>query len=64
MFHFTCIRIQNDCKLPPDKRRNYKHCFEAIYRIAKTEGIIRLYAGFHMAAFRGVLVTIGDINLH
>lgn len=46
-------------KLPVDKRRNYKNCFEALYRIYKTEGFSRLYTGFEMATLRGVLVTIG-----
>ena len=32
------VRMQNDLKLAPDKRRNYKHVFDALYRIAKYEG--------------------------
>jgi dicarboxylate transporter 10 len=54
----------NDTKLPPQKRRNYKHVFDALYKIYKTEGFLRLYAGFHMATLRGVLVTIGQLAFY
>lgn len=56
--------MQNDTQLPVSQRRNYKNCFEALYRIAKTEGFPRLYVGFHMATLRGVLVTIGQIAFY
>jgi solute carrier family 25 (mitochondrial dicarboxylate transporter), member 10 len=53
------VRMQNDLKLDANKRRNYKNVFNALYRIAKYEGLLQLYTGFHMATIRGVLVTIG-----
>jgi len=56
------VRMQNDSKLPLENRRNYKNCFEALYRITKTEGFFRLYTGFHMATLRGILVTIGTFH--
>ena len=49
--------MQNDTKLPTEQRRNYKNCFEALYRITKTEGFSRLYVGFHMATLRGKNVS-------
>ena len=49
--------MQNDSKLPKEQRRNYKNCFEAIYRITKTEGFSRLYVGFHMATLRGMIIS-------
>lgn len=58
------VRMQNDLKLPINERRNYKHCFEALYRITKTEGFSSLYIGFHMATLRGVLVTIGQLAFY
>ena len=58
------VRMQNDLKLPVNERRNYKHCFEALYRITKTEGFSSLYTGFHMATLRGVLVTIGQLAFY
>ena len=56
--------MQNDPKLPIEKRRNYKHCFDGIYKIYKTEGFWNLYAGFHLATARGIFVTIGNIKIH
>lgn len=56
--------MQNDTQLPANQRRNYKHCFEALYRIAREEGFARLYTGFHMATFRGILVTIGQLAFY
>lgn len=58
------VRMQNDTRLPLDKRRNYKNCFEAIYRITREEGFMRLYAGFHMATLRGILVTVGQLAFY
>ncbi|CAF0848113.1 unnamed protein product [Brachionus calyciflorus] len=58
------VRMQNDSKLPLEKRRNYKNCFEALYRITKTEGFTTLYTGFHMSAVRGVLVTVGQLAFY
>lgn len=37
--------MQNDTKLPIEQRRNYKHCFEALYRIFKNEGFNGLFKG-------------------
>ena len=53
------IRMQNDVKLGVCERRNYKNCFDAIYRIGKEEGVLALYSGFRVAVLRAVLVTIG-----
>jgi dicarboxylate transporter 10 len=58
------VRMQNDCKLPVDQRRNYKHCIEALYRIFRTEGPTRLFAGTTMASSRGMLVTIGQLAFY
>jgi dicarboxylate transporter 10 len=58
------VRMQNDSKLPLDQRRNYKNCVEALVRIARTEGVSRLFAGTSMASTRGMLVTIGQIAFY
>lgn len=80
------VRMQNDTRLPVEKRRNYRHCFEALYRITRVnnvktvlalknvffsqfytfqdEGFFRLYAGFHMATLRGILVTVGQLAFY
>ena len=27
------VRMQNDVKLPPDQRRNYKHALDGLFRV-------------------------------
>jgi dicarboxylate transporter 10 len=58
------VRMQNDCKLPVDQRRNYKNCFEALFRIARQEGVTRMFAGMWMASTRGMFVTIGQLAFY
>jgi len=58
------VRMQNDCKLPVEQRRNYKHCFEALARIYKTEGYMRLHTGTTMASSRGMLMTVGQLAFY
>jgi dicarboxylate transporter 10 len=58
------VRMQNDCKLPLEQRRNYKNCFEALYRIYKTEGYLGLHTGTTMASTRGMLMTIGQLAFY
>ncbi|KAH8284694.1 hypothetical protein KR018_011566 [Drosophila ironensis] len=53
------VRMQNDLKLDPDKRRNYKHVFDGLYRIQKEEGTKSLFRGAIPAISRAILLTIG-----
>jgi len=39
------VRMQSDATLPVDQRRNYKHVFDALYRIVKEEGVLNLWRG-------------------
>lgn len=39
------IRMQSDNNLPADQKRNYKNAFDAIFRIAKEEGVLTLWRG-------------------
>ncbi|ESP03786.1 hypothetical protein LOTGIDRAFT_211907 [Lottia gigantea] len=55
------VRMQNDIKLSPDKRRNYKHAIDGLYRVFKEEGFLRLFSGASTASSRAVLVTIGQL---
>ncbi|XP_067004990.1 mitochondrial dicarboxylate carrier isoform X2 [Anabrus simplex] len=55
------VRMQNDTKLPPDKRRNYKHAFDGIARIYKEEGARGLFAGATAATTRSVFMTVGQL---
>lgn len=39
------VRMQNDCKLPKETRRNYKHAIDGIVRICREEGPKKLFNG-------------------
>lgn len=58
------VRMQNDIKLPPEKRRNYKHAFDGIFRVYKEEGGRRLFSGASTATGRAVFMTIGQLSFY
>lgn len=39
----SLIRMTSDGRLPVEQRRNYKHVFNALYRIAREEGVLTLW---------------------
>ncbi|CAB1344265.1 unnamed protein product, partial [Coregonus sp. 'balchen'] len=51
---------QNDVKLPPELRRNYKHAVDGLFRVFREEGVRKLFSGATMASSRGALVTVGQ----
>ena len=58
------VRMQNDIKLPPEQRRNYKHALDGVFRIIKEEGVPKLFGGATMATSRAVLMTIGQLSFY
>lgn len=58
------VRMQNDVKLPPEQRRNYKHAIDGLYRVVKQEGALKLMNGASMASSRATLVTIGQLSFY
>ncbi|KAH8292355.1 hypothetical protein KR054_008924 [Drosophila jambulina] len=58
------VRLQNDVKLPQDKRRNYKHAIDGLVRITREEGWRSLYNGSSMTALRGMVMTVGQIAFY
>ncbi|KAF5287920.1 hypothetical protein FQA39_LY15624 [Lamprigera yunnana] len=50
-------RISTDDLNPPDKRRNYKNVFQAMFRIKKEEGALTLFRGFTPVVVRAVIVN-------
>lgn len=58
------VRMQNDVKLPPAERRNYKHAIDGLYQVVKHEGPLKLMNGATMASSRATLVTIGQISFY
>jgi solute carrier family 25 oxoglutarate transporter 11 len=55
------VRFQSDFTLPPEQRRNYKHVFDAFFRIIKEEGALSLWRGSAPSIARGVSVNVGQL---
>ncbi|KAM7418862.1 hypothetical protein PAMA_016135 [Pampus argenteus] len=55
------VRMQNDMKLPPELRRNYKHAVDGLFRVFREEGVRKLFSGATMASSRGAMVTVGQL---
>ncbi|XP_069887745.1 mitochondrial dicarboxylate carrier isoform X1 [Dipodomys merriami] len=58
------VRMQNDVKLPLEQRRSYAHALDGLYRVAREEGLKRLFSGATMASSRGALVTVGQLSCY
>uniref|UniRef100_A0A6Q2WW83 Mitochondrial dicarboxylate carrier n=1 Tax=Esox lucius TaxID=8010 RepID=A0A6Q2WW83_ESOLU len=58
---FFPLRMQNDVKLPPELRRNYRHAVDGLFRVFREEGVRKLFSGATMASSRGALVTVGQL---
>uniref|UniRef100_A0A6P7GB63 Mitochondrial dicarboxylate carrier-like n=1 Tax=Diabrotica virgifera virgifera TaxID=50390 RepID=A0A6P7GB63_DIAVI len=58
------VRMQNDIKLPPEKRRNYKHAIDGLIRVYREEGARKLFSGCSMATSRAVFMTIGQLSFY
>ncbi|KAM9000966.1 mitochondrial dicarboxylate carrier [Sarcophilus harrisii] len=58
------VRMQNDMKLPVHQRRNYSHALDGLFRVAREEGIKKLFSGATMASSRGALVTVGQLSCY
>jgi len=58
----SLVRMQNDAKLPVEQRRNYKHVFDAIFRILKEEGVAGGWRGVGPTIGRGVVITVTQLG--
>ncbi|XP_075230598.1 dicarboxylate carrier 1 isoform X2 [Lycorma delicatula] len=58
------VRMQNDIKLPPEKRRNYKHAIDGLWRVYKDEGFTRLFSGATTAVGRAMLMNVGQLSFY
>lgn len=58
------VRMQNDVKLPPEQRRNYKNAIHGLWRVAVDEGVLRLWSGATMTCTRAALMTIGQLSFY
>ncbi|XP_076389959.1 dicarboxylate carrier 1 isoform X1 [Megachile rotundata] len=58
------VRMQNDIKLAPELRRNYKHALDGIVCIVQQEGFSKLFSGCTTATLRAALMTIGQLSFY
>lgn len=60
------VRMQNDSKLAmgDPARRGYKHVFNGLGRIHKSEGMAVLMSGWQMATVRCALMSVGQIAMY
>lgn len=58
------VRMQNDVKLPPEKRLNYKNGIDGLIRTYRKGGFRYLFSGGTTATIRGGFMTIGQIAFY
>ena len=55
------VRMTLDGRLPPAERRNYAHVFDALVRIAREEGVPKLWRGAIPTATRAMIVNAAQM---
>ncbi|KAJ5220987.1 Mitochondrial dicarboxylate transporter [Penicillium citrinum] len=55
------VRMQSDAALPMEKRRNYKHAFDGLVQMTRTEGFASLFRGVWPNSTRAVLMTASQL---
>ena len=58
-FDTALVRMQNDGALPKADRRGYKNVFDALTRVVKEEGALRLWGGLVPNIGRGMSMNMG-----
>jgi solute carrier family 25 oxoglutarate transporter 11 len=58
----SLVRMQVDGKLPVEQRRNYKHVFDAMYRILKEEGVAGGWRGVGPTMSRAIVITVSQLG--
>lgn len=58
------VRMQNDIKLPPAERRNYRNAIDGLIKVYRFEGPKALFNGASMATSRAIMMTIGQLSMY
>lgn len=53
----SLVRMQADGKLPFSERRNYRHVFDALFKITQSEGVLALWKGASPTVIRAMVVN-------
>jgi solute carrier family 25 oxoglutarate transporter 11 len=60
----SLIRMTSDGRLPLDQRRGYKHVFDALFRIAREEGVPALWRGCGPTILRAMVVNAAQLGTY
>ena len=55
------VRMQNDAKLPPNERYNYRHAIDGLIRIQREETIRGLFRGLGPNINRAILMSASQL---
>ncbi|KAF4979405.1 hypothetical protein FZEAL_4382 [Fusarium zealandicum] len=55
------VRMQHDAALPPAERRNYRHAFDGMARMAREEGPKSMFRGWWPNSCRAMFMTAGQL---
>ncbi|KAF5661511.1 putative dicarboxylate carrier [Fusarium heterosporum] len=55
------VRMQHDASLPPAERRNYRHAFDGMIRMAREEGPKSMFRGWLPNSGRAMFMTAGQL---
>ncbi|CAG8543326.1 3969_t:CDS:2 [Ambispora leptoticha] len=58
------VRMQNDAKLEPHLRRNYRNAFDGLIRIGKEEGISGFFRGVGPNVNRAILMNVSQVTTY
>jgi len=58
------VRMQSDATLPLEQRRGYTNAFNALFRMAKEEGLKGFFSGATPTIFRGLLINVGMLTTY
>jgi len=58
------IRMQADTTLPKEARRGYKNIFDALSKMARSEGILSWWSGCQPTVYRAMLLNVGMLTMY